>query len=357
MNNLRYIFVHGLSGWGSYDSQYEKMPYWGMRGGDLMKKLRQEGVDCYAASVHPSRSAYDRACELYAQLTGTLTDYGKNHSEINGHPQYGPDFRGRPLIDRFDESTRLVLIGHSFGGATIRMFAHMMAYGNPDEQESQSALFKGGMADNIFALVAIAAPHNGTTAYDMYEDPDFDISSIRIPLSEKMANRLMSVRTSASGHDVSPQDTAAFDMHIDNALKLNQRIRVPDNAYCFSQPCSATDEKNGNQVPADSLMELIYRRSSRLMGAYSGKTAGGFETGDDWKENDGLVNTISASYPFYQPHQKFDENDIRPGIWNVFDPVRGDHIALQGGLMRPRDILPYYRRMISLINGLYERSM
>ena len=48
---LTYVFVHGLSGWGSYDANYQRMPYWGMRGGDLMAFLRQEGYDCYAASV------------------------------------------------------------------------------------------------------------------------------------------------------------------------------------------------------------------------------------------------------------------------------------------------------------------
>ena len=38
MNNYKYIFVHGLSGWGSYDEAYVKMPYWGMRNGDLMQQ-------------------------------------------------------------------------------------------------------------------------------------------------------------------------------------------------------------------------------------------------------------------------------------------------------------------------------
>ena len=27
---LRYIFVHGLAGWGSYDEKYQEKPYWGM---------------------------------------------------------------------------------------------------------------------------------------------------------------------------------------------------------------------------------------------------------------------------------------------------------------------------------------
>ena len=57
---MQYIFVHGLSGWGSYDAAYRRMPYWGMRGGDLMAWLRDQGFDCRAASVAPTGSAWDR---------------------------------------------------------------------------------------------------------------------------------------------------------------------------------------------------------------------------------------------------------------------------------------------------------
>ena len=52
-SDAEYIFVHGLSGWGSYDKTYKRMPYWGMFGGDLMKFLRAQGFSCYAASVSP----------------------------------------------------------------------------------------------------------------------------------------------------------------------------------------------------------------------------------------------------------------------------------------------------------------
>lgn len=57
---MQYIFVHGLSGWGSYDAAYRRMPYWGMRGGDLMAWLREQGFDCRAASVAPTGSARDQ---------------------------------------------------------------------------------------------------------------------------------------------------------------------------------------------------------------------------------------------------------------------------------------------------------
>ena len=41
-----------------------------------MAFLREKGYDCHAASVSPTGSAWDRACELYAQLAGKRTDYG-----------------------------------------------------------------------------------------------------------------------------------------------------------------------------------------------------------------------------------------------------------------------------------------
>ena len=57
-NDYEYIFVHGLSGWGSYDKIYKYYPYWGTSSGDLMKYLRSQGFSCYAASVSPEGSAW-----------------------------------------------------------------------------------------------------------------------------------------------------------------------------------------------------------------------------------------------------------------------------------------------------------
>ena len=117
--DLDYVFVHGLSGWGSYDRAYRRMPYWGMFGGDLMKYLNRQGFSCYAASVAPEGSAWDRACELYAQLTGSVVDYGKAHSERCGHARFGRDYSQEPLIPDWESGKKIVLLGHSFGGASF----------------------------------------------------------------------------------------------------------------------------------------------------------------------------------------------------------------------------------------------
>ncbi len=64
------VYVHGLMGWGARDQIYAVTPYWGLTS-DLMPYLTGKGYESYAASVGPLSSAWDRACELYAQLTGT----------------------------------------------------------------------------------------------------------------------------------------------------------------------------------------------------------------------------------------------------------------------------------------------
>lgn len=143
MSGLQFVFVHGLSGWGSYDKVYRMMPYWGMRGGDLMAFLREKGFDCYAASVSPAGSAWDRACELYAQLAGTRTDYGKAHSAAYRHDRYGRDFSGCPLIPEWNGKKRLVLLGHSFGGATVRMFSELLTHA-----QARYPFVLSGPADN-----------------------------------------------------------------------------------------------------------------------------------------------------------------------------------------------------------------
>ena len=79
-NGLPTVFVHGYGGWGSYDAQHAHRAYFGLNVTNIETHLRDAGYDVYMASVGPHSSAWDRACELYAQLTGTRTDYGAAHS-------------------------------------------------------------------------------------------------------------------------------------------------------------------------------------------------------------------------------------------------------------------------------------
>ncbi len=324
--NYPYIFVHGLMGWGHYDPHYKIMPYWGMFGGELMKKLNAKGYDCYAASVAGTASAWDRACELYAQLTGTVTDYGKAHSERCGHERYGKDFTGNALIEKWDAENKINLLGHSFGGATIRVFASLMATGNEEEinatdPDDISPFFTGGKEDWIYSLTSLSAPHNGTTAYESSD---------------------------------TNTDSAAYDMYIDNALALNKTLYTSDKTYYFSIPCSATNKNADGTYSADKkIMEIIFQSSADEIGKLTGVTEGGFVFDESWQENDGLVNTVSAMAPSSAPSAQFNADNITKGVWNIMPTYRGDHMSLQGGFFKTNtDVERLYTEHLNMINAL-----
>ena len=95
----------------------------------------------------------DRACELYAELTGGIADYGIAHAQRYGHARSARRTRTRLCLigARTGPSTSW---GHSFGGATARLLAQLLAHGCPEEVqaaeaagEAPSPLFTGGKAD------------------------------------------------------------------------------------------------------------------------------------------------------------------------------------------------------------------
>lgn len=360
--NYKYVFVHGLSGWGSYDSIYKLMPYWGMFGGDLMEYLNDKGFDCYAASVAPTDSAWDRACELYAQLAGTVVDYGEAHSEECGHDRFGTDFTGRALIDSWSAEDKINLLGHSFGGATVRLFAHLMENGAPAEVEKSgedvSDFFKGGKGDYIYSVVALAAPHNGTTAYNVgTEDvPEETDKSFFDGIKTEIQNALSDLVGLASGNkdeNKAEWDYASYDMYIDNAMAMNEWIATLENTYYFSIPCDATvQNENGTYSPVESKMEALFVSSSKAMGAYTGETANGYIIDESWQQNDGLVNTISAKAPTSAPSKDYEEGNVQPGIWNIMPTYDGDHMSLQGGLTKVNDVKDLYVELLGMINSL-----
>ncbi len=358
MSELEFIFCHGLSGWGEYDRQYKRRPYWGMQTGDLLKDLRNEGYRCHGASVAPTGSAWDRACELYAQIAGTRTDYGRSHSIKYRHERYGKDFTGMSLIENWNDDTRIVLIGHSFGGATIRLLAELLANGSEEEQnlthpKDLSPLFKGGMGKRVFAIVTLAAPTNGTVSYDMNNDPDFDTKHVDLPLKYQVLSKIMSFSTKMQKDKRDPRDFAAYDMEIDHAMALNERIHLSKDTYYFSIACSSTIlQEDGTHYPDLKKTEGMFVRTSVLVGKYKGVTSNGVVIDEKWRDNDGLVNTISARAPFNDPQRNLDPENIVKGQWNIFPDYQGDHASLQGGYTIQNDPRPFYKELLELISKL-----
>ena len=174
-NNYPTIFVHGFLGWGSEDDIDKVIHYWGAtRNRDLLAHLREEGFECYNPSVGPFNGVWDRACELYARLMGGRVDYGKVHSEKYGHERYGRTYPG--ILKDWGtpgNHAKINLVGHSFGGPTVRMFAELIANGSEAErngtpEEELSGLFKGGNANMIHTVTTLSGVNNGTTYDDLH---------------------------------------------------------------------------------------------------------------------------------------------------------------------------------------------
>ena len=206
--------------------------------------------------------------------------------------------------------------------------------------------------ERLHSIVTIDSPMNGTTAYDMLEDPDFDPAAVKVPWWSKKLARLMSLRLGAAPDGRDKRDYAAWDMHLDQARAFNERCApLPGVAY-FSIPCSASVQNpDGTWRPRRGMEPLFYMRACQI-GAYAGRTAGGMAVDETWRENDGLVNTVSARAPSGAPSRPLDRNSIGRGLWNVFPTVEGDHMYLQGGLLHRHDIRPFYLDLLTLISGI-----
>ena len=346
------VFVHGLFGWGSDEGINRKLPYWGATTGDLTVYLNGLGYESYSASVGPISSAWDRACELYARLTGSTVDYGKAHSVMSNHRRFGRTY-DTPLVEGWSETRKLHLIGHSFGGNTIRLFAYLLEHGDASERaatdpDDLSPLFAGGRGDLVQSVTTLCSPHNGTMFFDASEHYRL------LPVMKAVAYNYVGLmgRTPAEGgfvdfhleqygmsdtpgkKDAFPlrrakkefkgnEDNTEYDMGREGAAKLNKRIAALPNVYYFSYAYNAvtrakSDKRNKVSetdfpaLRATSSLILFYNRFQKPEAERSSR-------------NDGLVQVESALHPANEPFQTFDPADLRPGVWNVMPVQTGDH--------------------------------
>ena len=372
------VFVHGLLGWGQRDRIYRIMPYWGMTTGSLTDYLSAKGYETYAASVGPLSSAWDRACELYAQLAGTRTDYGVKHAQDFGHERYGIDYK-QPLFDGWGTKRAVNLVGHSFGGATTRLFLEILTNGCPEEVAAArtagvepSPFFLGGKGSWVHSLTAIAAPHNGTSfiecnadftkaaaelatsaskalglsKYKGVYDFQLDQFGIRKDENETFAQALERVLHSDF---LSHNDNAFLDLTIDKSLEINDGIGIEPNVYYFSYAGNQTvqDPVSGNYIPSARMWTLFYPGAYNMGKYYDKYTAGGFYIDKSWRPNDGMVNTVSAFYPIHSDgtcltkdgkqgwtnYDGYSNINFQPGIWYVMPVQSFDHIQFVGGML------------------------
>ncbi len=376
-----YVLVHGMGGWGEGAGINSLSPYWGSITGSLSTYLRSMDIKVAEANVGPFSSAWDRACELYAQLTGTKVDYGEAHSKIHGHDRYGKTYTTK-LVEGWGTETeggqlqKINLIGHSFGGNTIRLLTSLLEYGSPEEQQASgsevSELFTGGKGEYINSVTTLCSPHNGSTLYyvvDRYNliqtalgvlwaaggvtdvieggliDFNLDHFGIQSGTSETLSliNQKFSTGT----------DNAFYDLSPDGAAELNKTIKTVDSVYYFSYAYSTTEKSliSNHQIPKKSTL-LVLMPVATLIGRYTNEDAA-IRIDDSWLPNDGLVNVVSAQCPSDEEMFSYTADaKIERGKWYVFPTLDGDHGTVIGMSGNAQKTHSFYTDHMAIVDSL-----
>lgn len=343
--NYPYVFVHGYFGWGQYNEADEYLPYWGLSTGNDIKSFNLSGFTAADADIDPVGSAWDRACELYAQLTGKVVDYGEAHSEKFGHDRYGEDYTGRALIDEWSSEDKINIVSHSFGGPTCALFASILEYGAEDEIAATtdgtiSEFFTGGKGDYVYSITGIAGAFNGTSMCVLAGD-----ITKNLPTGKLIEG-----------------DNGLYDMHPDNAAKLNETIKTVDSIYYFTVPCCTSKEICcGKLAPNIKNTDLQFLLPAVIMSGMNTVTDGGIVIDEKWQPNDGIVNTISEKAPFNAEMKEVGENPslalaqsgFDTGIYYAFPTYNGSHMSIMGNITIPNpDGVDYLADIMQMINAL-----
>ena len=377
-NSYPYVFVHGMMGWGeNTEGAMMNGPYWGFNAdNDVPAYLRGLGYEVAVPSVGPMSSAWDRACELYAQLTGTRVDYGAAHSEAHGHARFGRDYTNRAVLNNgagWDMTTPVNIVTHSFGGPTAIVFASVMEYGVPEEVDAApgdcSEFFRGGKKGLVHSVSTLASPHNGSPLSNLLYDiklPVFlaaFIMNVADNGTDYMFDQFGITEDPALGEKAKfnfggimalykSDDHCAYDMTIKGARELVQRFPAASGTYYFSYSGDITEDgKLGRKVTKD-FASGIFGITGSILTMCAGKRFNGVKLGAEWAANDGFVPVVSAMYPFGQQHTDYvPDAQLVPGVWYVMPTTPGgSHGYHVGG--QAQTLHAFYDSMTAVVNAI-----
>ncbi len=389
-HNYPIVVFHGFAGFGEDELMNKFVPYFGWYNNIKIKDYAAKyDKEFYVPSISGFSSMWDRCCEMYAQIVGGTVDYGKAHSEKYGHNRYGRTYKGCvPDWGKLDANGKLKKIhvmGHSYGGPTVRCFVHMMAAGSEEERavtpaNELSGLFEGGHEDWIASCTTLAGANDGISFLYAIEkpkdkialavlsglswlgafkpaakfyDPELDEWGITMntqtgePRSKDWKKRLRD-------YYYSDGDCVLDDLTIHKFRKTSEPWTCHPNTYYFAYYATKSYEKNGVHLPKKDMI-ILMKAFSYIVGRYQGNPADAnhAEVTKEWQENDGLVNVMSGRAPRTKPWTKYvDDTDLKPGIWYDMPVEDKDHMSYMGSKETKEDFGVFFYEIFKRLDNL-----
>ena len=388
LNNYPMILVHGFSGWGDQELAGKLCPYFGMYKTSVEKFYEHLGVECYTPSIGPFSSCWDRACELYAQLKGGRVDYGKVHSEKNGHKRYGKRFKAMVpdwgQLSKDGKIKKVNLIGHSMGAPTVRVLVDLLVNGNAEEREGTpekelSDLFKGGKEKWVHSVTTLVGANGGISSLYAIEKVREPIAKAVLYLFSFLGNTPISkfydtglaqfgindepswfnfsgdIRTKEIEKYLNSDDCVLNDLIVHTALERMKDFKPYDSIYYFAYAGCTTKPGLGGKHHGTLKMLLPLRPVAYILGHYTHKKADANHAaiGPQYFPNDGMVNVVSARAPQDEPQTDFESNSAcKPGIWYNM-PVEYNYHQSYMGMGEPRDVYwKFFYDILDRVNNL-----
>lgn len=384
-NRCPIILVHGFGGWGPDELNGYK--YWGGLF-DIQEELRLAGYEVYTAHVGPFSSNWDRAIELFYQIKGGQVDYGEEHCLQYGHVRRPTGKIFHPLYPQWDAQHPVHLVGHSMGGQTIRMLAALLA----GKAEPYRNVLRNARGEPftpgegwIKSITTIATPHNGTSLFDLTDNPVTIAAMILCAAQVDMAGV---VPESFYGFDLdqweiypqegettgeylrrifdqlgSSPDFSVSELSTAGAQRFNAAVNLSTedaSAYRFS---FAVEQTVGQPYPdallyvPDLTMNPLMLNTALMIGL-SPSFTDPLDIGPHWRMNDGVVNTESMKTPLAGCSDTFREYDGIPqkGVWNFMGTFHYDHMDIIGHTQitpaERKSIASFYLSLAELLSSL-----
>ncbi|XP_022725852.1 uncharacterized protein LOC111282149 isoform X2 [Durio zibethinus] len=308
-------------------------------------------------------SIYDRARVLFYYLKGGQVDYDEEHSKACGHSQFGRIYE-KGHYPEWDEDHPVHFVGHSAGAQVVRVLQQMLA----------DKAFKGyeNTSENwVLSITALSGAFNGTTriyldgmlpedgrtikplslaqlvrlaiiiydwldirwlkAYYSLGFEHFNMSWKKVGLRGLVDCLLGNAGPIATGDWIFP------DLTIQGSISLNCHLQTFPNTFYFSYATKCTRKILGVTLPSGILCvhPMLFIRVLQIsQWRHPPDVSPPFKgyRDEDWRDNDGAINTISMTYPQLpiEHPSRFVVNDydcqpLQPGIW-YYKIIEADHM-------------------------------